>query len=199
MTANSSVISCGCFSNSIRTSSRNSSIPTPPKSCRWRIVCSLRSRSIRKRVRRAWRSCCRNSTAPPGAEEVLRLAQFPGEAGVGDALKALLAKPATRVSHARCAARHPHPARCREAHAHARRGRRRLAGRRRRRPGTRYAARRFLQSRGDGTKADRHRGKRIRRARRSRRGAAGARFLREQAQRTLRETRGDSVGHAFAR
>jgi len=34
----------------------------------------------------------------PGQEEVLRLAQFPGEPGVGEALKAILANPATRVS-----------------------------------------------------------------------------------------------------
>lgn len=34
----------------------------------------------------------------PGQEEVLRLAQFPAEPGVGDALKAILANPATRAS-----------------------------------------------------------------------------------------------------
>ena len=34
----------------------------------------------------------------PGQEEVLRLAQFPGEPGVAGALKAILANPATRVS-----------------------------------------------------------------------------------------------------
>lgn len=34
----------------------------------------------------------------PGQEEILRLAQFPEEAGVGEALKTLLAKPATRTS-----------------------------------------------------------------------------------------------------
>ena len=35
---------------------------------------------------------------PPGQEEVLRLAQFPGEPGVGDALKAILQNPVTRTA-----------------------------------------------------------------------------------------------------
>ena len=37
-------------------------------------------------------------TRAPGQEEVLRLAQFPGEPGVGDALKAVLNNPATRTA-----------------------------------------------------------------------------------------------------
>ena len=34
---------------------------------------------------------------PPGDEELLRLAQFPDEPGVGEALKAILQKPETRT------------------------------------------------------------------------------------------------------